>query len=67
MSNLFWRIVKGGEDQLLFEEDLLAESGRLTPEGSKLFIDLLFLGKTQEEARVTIIREIKKQREECNK
>ena len=62
--NIFHKITKTKQDQLFFEHDILGSDGRLTIEGLKVFVDLLFVGKSIEEARKLIEEEIKKEEEE---
>jgi len=58
MQNVFTRIVRKKEDSLFYKHGILNEAGRLTTEGRQDFIDLLFLGKTPEEARELILKEV---------
>jgi hypothetical protein len=63
MVNIFNRITKGNEDQLFYEVGILDENGRLTQEGRNTFLDLIFIGKSPEEARRLIAIEAKKEKE----
>lgn len=62
MANIFNRITKGNEDQILYEVGILDENGRLTQEGHRTFLDLLFVGKSIEEARKLIVAEAEKEK-----
>lgn len=64
MINIFNRITKDVQEQLFYEAGILNSEGRLTEEGREIFTDLLFLGKTTEEAKVLIEVEIKKMNRE---
>jgi len=61
MLNFFNRITKAQQEQMFFENGVLDKEGRLTDEGMKTFVDLLFIGKTPEEARNLIQKEIEKE------
>jgi hypothetical protein len=63
--NLFNKITKGNEDKLLFEGEVIGTDGRLTTEGAKTFLDLMFLGMTAKEAREKILAEIEKEQQEA--
>lgn len=51
-------LTKTKEDQMLFSEGVISENGRLTDDGRKLFVDLLFQGNTLKEAKQLIVSEI---------
>ena len=61
MKNIFGAITKSKQEQLFYKAGVLNTEGRLTSEGMETFIDLLFLGKTTEEAKTLMEKEIKKQ------
>lgn len=67
MTNIFTRLTKGSEEKLLFEEGIIDASGRLSVEGQRVFLDLLFLGFSAIDCRQKMIEEIKKEREENKK
>ena len=56
---IFERITKGAEDYLLYENGILNSEGRLSEEGRKDVLDLLFLCKDIKEIRGLLIAEIK--------
>lgn len=60
MFNIFERITRKKTDAILFEMGVIGESGRLTEQGARAFVDLLFIGKTPEEARSLIVKECEK-------
>lgn len=61
MINIFNKITKSQQEQMFFDYDILNSEGRLTESGAKIFLDLLFIGKTTEEAKSLIQEEIKKE------
>lgn len=60
MTNIFNRITKGVQEQLFYRHGILTGEGRLTCEGRETFVDLLFLGKTPEEAKNLMAAELVK-------
>ncbi|HEX9059129.1 MAG TPA: hypothetical protein VF941_03025 [Clostridia bacterium] len=61
MKNYFNKITKAKQEQLFYDHGILNAEGRLTDEGQTLFLDLLFIGKTPEEAKKAIQDEIEKE------
>lgn len=61
MINLFNKITKSKQEQLFYSHGILNEEGRLTEEGQDIFIDLLFLGNSVEQAKSLIQAEIEKE------
>lgn len=61
MINFYNRITKEKQEQMFFDNGILNAEGRLTDEGRRIFIDLLFIGKTTEEAKSLIEKEIEKE------
>lgn len=57
-------MTKKHDDLLLYEENVLNDSGRLTEEGRNLVIDLLFQGKEIIEIKKIMLEEIKRERKE---
>lgn len=64
--NIFQKITNKKDDLMLFEEGILLENGRLSNEGQKLVVDLLFKGNSIDEVRALIIKEIKDERKNKN-
>ena len=60
MKNFFRGILRGGDDKYFFDAGVVSESGRLTEDGTRLYVDLLFTGKTHKQARDFILKESKK-------
>jgi len=58
MINFYNRITKQKQEQLFYDNGILDKEGRLTEEGLKVFVDLLFIGKTTIEAKDLIQKEI---------
>lgn len=63
MINFYNRITKKKQEQLFYDHGILNEEGRLTDEGMSIFLDLLFIGKSAEEAKSLIQAEIEKELE----
>lgn len=61
---LYQLLTKKHDDLLLYEENVLNDSGRLTEEGRNLVIDLLFQGKEIIEIKKIMLEEIKRERKE---
>lgn len=59
--DLFERITRGSDEALLAKYGILGSDGRLTQEGQRTVLDLLFLGKNPSEIRLTLIKEAKKE------
>ena len=57
--DLFITLTKGKEDQLLYEDGVLAQSGRLTDAGRALVVDLMFQGKSIADIRKLMVEAIK--------
>ena len=57
--NLFSKITKGHDDQLLLEEGIIAQNGRLTPDGRALVLDLMFQGTPIDKVRTLLMKTIK--------
>jgi len=58
--NLFQRITRGADEALLYQSGTLNQNGRLTDDGLRDVVDLLFLGKKPDEIRTLLIEEAKK-------
>jgi hypothetical protein len=58
MINFYNRITKQKQEQMFYDNGILDAEGRLTSEGLKVFVDLLFIGKTTIEAKDLIQKEI---------
>ena len=58
MINFYNRITKQKQEQLFYDNGILDKEGRLTEEGLRVFTDLLFIGKTTQEAKDLIQKEI---------
>lgn len=61
---LYNLLTKKKDDLLLYEEGVLNDNGRLSEEGRRLVIDLLFQGKEINQIREDFIKAIKAKREE---
>lgn len=62
--NLYQKITKGNDDHYLFKAGILNQDGRLSEEGLKTFIDLLFIGKNPNEIRQILVKEAKEELEQ---
>ena len=58
MINFYNRITKQKQEQLFYDNGILDKEGRLTDDGLRVFADLLFIGKTTQEAKDLIQKEI---------
>lgn len=57
--NLFQRITRGADEALLFKANILGEDGRLSTEGVRAVVDLIFIGKNPSQIREILISEAK--------
>ena len=62
--NIFNRISKSEQEKLFYEGGVIGDNGRLTKDGQETFVDLLFIGKTIEEAKKLMQEEIVKEKKE---
>lgn len=59
MFDIFHQITRSTEDKLFFKYGVLNEAGRLTDDARRAFVDLLFIGKTADEARKAMLAEVR--------
>lgn len=58
--NIYQLLTKKADDRLFYEAGILNEEGRLTSEGQRTVLDLIFQGNDMKEVREKILSEIKK-------
>ena len=61
---LYELLTKKKDDLLLYEEGVLSTDGRLSDEGRRLVVDLMFQGHKIDEVRSLMLEEIKKYKKE---